>query len=141
MSSQWEYIPQGDTEAMVIDILENSTEIDNFPGGPPTVSSDYTGYSMGARWIMVSREGGFLRWPHVDKPRIDLYVLAETRSVAHDLAQVAQAVIRQAMGQAFPTYGVVLSDVQVETGITRVPDKETGSPRYVLALRLACVPS
>lgn len=135
------YIKQGDVEAAVISVLRSASEITAFSGGAPTVSSDYTGYTAKARWIMVTREGGNLIWPNIDKPRIDIQVLAETRSVALSLAQVAQAVIFRAMGQAFPTYGTTISGVKVETGITRVPDKETGSPRYIFALRLICKPA
>lgn len=124
----------------MIHILMSATEISGFAGGAPRVSADMVGYEMGARWIKVSREGGSKRWPLVDKPRIDVNVMAKTRDVAHDLAQVAEAVLFRAMGQGFPTYGLFLSDVAEETGPVRVDDPQTGSPRYVFALRLTCVP-
>ncbi len=137
----YDFIKQGDVEAAVISVLRTATEITAFPGGAPTVTSDYEGYQARARWIMVTREGGNIVWPSIDKPRIDIQVLAETRTVASSLAQVAQAVIFRAMGQVFPTYGTTISGVKVETGITRVPDRETGSPRYIFALRLTCKPA
>lgn len=146
MTAPGPYIQQGDVEAAIISVLRAAPEITGFSGGAPTVSSDYTGYDhftpSKQRWVMVTREGGNIKWPAIDKPRIDIQVLAETRSVALRLAQVVQSVIFfRAMGQAFPTYGTTISDVKVETGITRVPDRETGSPRYILALRLTCVPA
>jgi hypothetical protein len=145
MSFIYEYIPQGDVEAAIISILRDADEVINFSGGAPEVSSDLVGYQMKdsakRRWIMVTREGGNIRWPNIDKPRVDIQVLAESRSVAHNLAQVAQAVIFRAMGQAFPEYGTVITDVRVETGITRVPDRETGANRYIFALRLVCKPT
>lgn len=136
----WQYIPQGDVEAAIIKMLKNATEVVNFSGGAPRVSSDLQDYQARARWIMVSREGGYLVWPKIDKPRIDINVFAESRKVAHDLAQVAQAVIFRGMDATFPEFGMRITDVRMETGMFRVPDRETGSPRYVFALRLTCVP-
>lgn len=145
MANFYTYIKQGDAEAALIHVLRSATEITTYAGGAPEVASDYTGYRATdpakRRWIMVTREGGSTIWPAIDKPRIDVQVLAETRTIAQDLAQVALAVIFRAMGQAFPAYGTTISDVRVETGITRVPDRETGSPRYIFALRLTCVPA
>ena len=137
----WEYIKHGDTEAAVINILRNDTHIINFPDGAPTVSADYVGYTMGDRWIMVSREGGSKTWPSIDRPRIDFQVLAERRAVALELAQVAEAVVFQQVGQAFPTYGVFIASVVEETAPFRAPDRETGSTRYVFALRFTCKPT
>lgn len=140
-----EYLQQGDVEAAVINWLLDHDEIVDFQDGAPTVSADFVGYNdkdlSKRRWVMVTREGGNLVWPNVDKPRVDFQVLAETRTVAHRLAQVVQAAVFQAMGQAFPEHGIQISDIKVETGITRVPDRETGAPRYILALRMVCVPA
>lgn len=144
MTAPWPYLPQGDIEAAIIYLLTNSPHITGFPGGAPLVRPDYIGYdfkdSTKNRWIMVTREGGNLLWPKIDKPRVDLQVLGPTRTVAHNLAQVAQAVVLNASGQSFPSFGTKITNVQVETGVTRVPDRETGSPRYISALRLTCVP-
>lgn len=143
--SQPEYLPQGDVEGAIINWLINDSHIASFPGGAPTVSSTFIGYNdkdpAKRRWVMVTREGGNLIWPNVDKPRVDVQVLAESRTVAHALAQVVQAVIFQAMGQAFPAHGIYISDIRIETGITRVPDRETGAPRYIMAFRMVCVPA
>lgn len=137
---EWEYIVQGDVEAAAISILKDAPELTGFPGGAPRVSSDLQGYQKHSRWLTVSREGGILNWPKIEKPRLDFNVYAEKRSVAHDLAQVALAVMFREMGSAFPDFGLRITDVKVETGLVRVPDKETGSPRYVFALRLTCLP-
>lgn len=135
-----ELIIQGDAESAVISMLTGSSELMGFPGGSPTVSSDLQGYQAGMRWMTVQRQGGSLFWPRIDKPRIDVNVFAETRTVAHDLAQVAQAVCLREMGQPFPSANVFVSDVRIETGLIRVPDPPTGSHRYLFSLRLTCVP-
>lgn len=131
------YLVFGDVEAACIDELKNASEVLAFTG--IRVSSDFNGYQTPARWITVSREGGNVVELALDKPRIDFQVLAETRTVAHNIAQVAQAVIFRAIGKKYPTHNVQIADAEVETGIFRVPDKETGSPRYVFSLRLTCV--
>lgn len=138
--SNWDFILQGDVEAAVIHELLASSHITGFSGGAPRISGDLVGYTQGLRWIKVSREGGNVGWPKVDRPRVDFNVYGPTRTVAHDMAQVAQAVMFQAAGTAYPSYGIFISDVQVETGLFRSPEKETGASRYIFSLRLACVP-
>lgn len=140
MTTPWEYVEQGDCEAALVDELMDAPEIINFSGGAPRISTDLVGFQKGLRWIKVSREGGSKAWPNIDKPRIDINVFAETRTVAHHLAQVAEAVLFRAMGQAFPDHNLFLSDVAEETGPVRVDDPKTGTPRYVFALRLVVVP-
>ncbi len=135
-----ELIIQGDSEAAIIQLIDEAEEIADFVGGAPEVRGDLNGYQAGARWITVQRQGGSLFWPRIDKPRIDVNVFAETRTVAHDLAQVAQAVCLRGMGQAFPSANVFVSDITIETGLLRVPDPPTDSHRYLFALRLTCVP-
>lgn len=138
--TNWQYVLQGDVEAACINLLKDAPEITGFAGGAPRVSSDLQGFQMGARWVMVSREGGSLAWPKIDYPRLDFNIYGETRKVAHDLAQVAQAVMFRSMDSTFPQFGVRITNVKVETGILRAPDPSTGSLRYVFALRLTCVP-
>lgn len=141
MTTQWQYIKHGDIEAAMIHILSTASEIVNFSGGAPTVRADYIGYNMGDRWIQVIREGGSKTWPVIDRPRVDFQVLADRRSVALELAQVAEAVIFREMGQRFPTYGVFIADAKEETAPFRAPDKETGSYRYIFAIRFTCTPT
>lgn len=139
--SYFPYVLQGDSEGACIHELETASEITGFSGGAPRISGDLVDYRAKARFVMVSREGGNTGDLTVDKPRIDFQCFAETRTVAHDLAQVVLAVMFRAIGNKYAApINVQIADVKVETGIFRVPDKETGSPRYVLSLRLTCVP-
>lgn len=135
------YVLHGDIEAALVAELLDAPEIDDFPGGAPRVSTDMRGYTMGDRWIMVSLEGGTRRWPIISRPRVDVHVLAKTRTVAQNLAQVAEAVLFAAQANHYPTYGLVLTDVKEETGMFRAPDNLTGSERYIFSLRLTMVPT
>ena len=134
------YVQHGDAEAAIISTLRNSTHIQNFYAGEPNVAPDMVGYQTGALWIECSLEGGTRMWPTIWRPRIDVNVFAKTRSVAHDLAQVAEAVLFTLRGDRFPTYGVSITGVKEETGMFRAPDALTGSSRYVFALRFTVMP-
>jgi hypothetical protein len=139
---KWKYVLQGDLTAAVINQLRNAPEISGFAGGAPTVSSTLDGYVIGNRWISVSLEGGSFKWPVVANARVDFNVFAESRTVAHDMAQVALAVLFREMGQpTSPTYGVRITDVRVETGLTRADDKMSDSARFLFALRITYVPA
>ena len=135
----YEYITFGDTEAAIVDILTNHTPELDFADGRPRVSTNFIGYEYGMRWITVSQEGGFVRWPNINRPRIDIQVLAERRSVAHDIADICLASIRRWMGR-YRGYGLVLTDAIVELGLTRVPDRRQEADRYIFALRLTTRP-
>jgi len=134
-----EFIDQGDTEAAIVDILLNLTPELNFSTGHPTVSTNLLGYVYGDRWIVVSQEGSFENFPVVDHPRIDVECLAERRSVARDIAAICLASIKYQMGQ-YRGNGLFLSDVKVEQGLTRVPDKYEEAVRYIFAVRLTTRP-
>ena len=136
---QPEYIEHGDAEAAIIDILKNHTSELDFVTGHPTVQADMVGYTVGARWVMVTQEGSLEGWPSIDHPRIDVEVYAERRSVARDIAAICLASVKRAMG-AYTGNGLFLSDVKLEQGLTRVPDKYQEAPRYVFAVRLTTVP-
>lgn len=135
----YEYITFGDTEAAIVDILTNHTPELDLADGRPRVSTNFIGYEYGMRWITVSQEGGFVRWPNINRPRIDIQVLAERRSVAHDIADICLASIRRWMGR-YRGYGLVLTDAIVELGLTRVPDRRQEADRYIFALRLTTRP-
>lgn len=137
---QPEYIDHGDAEAAVIDILVNLTPELNFFSGRPDISTNMLGYNVGDRRIVVSQEGEFENWPVINKPRIDFEVYAERRSVARDIAEICKASVKYQMGR-YRGNGLFLSDVKVEQGLTRVPDKYQESVRYVFALRLTTRPS
>lgn len=135
---KWNYVLQGDVEAAIIYILRNASEIINFSGGAPEVSSTLDGYVPGDRWITVSLEGGNLKWPRVMNARADFNVFADSRTTAHDMAQVALAVLFREMGQ--PTPYVRITDLKVETGLMRADDRLNDSARYLFALRVTYVP-
>lgn|SRR5574338_223288 len=136
---QPEYIEHGDAEAAIIDILRTQTPELSFSTGRPTIQADMTGYTVGARWIMVTQEGSLESWPVIDRPRIDFEVYAERRSVARDIAAICLASVKRQMG-VYRGNGLFLSDVKLEQGLTRVPDKYEESPRYVFAVRLTTRP-
>lgn len=137
--SIWPYIRHGDVEGACIDILNNASEIQAL-SPVPVVSSNMLGYSRGQHRIEVVREGGAVPWPKkAEKPRIDFMCYASSRIAANDIAQVAHAVMCRAMGD-YVGFGIRLLDVKTETGIYRLPDKETDSPRYFFSLRLVCTP-
>lgn len=138
MASDWELIVPGDAEAAVIDILSNSTP--ELSGLGITFSSDLVGYEPGDRWVMVTQEGSSAGWPKIDKPRIDIEVYADIREDARDIAALCQASVLRAMGN-YSGKGLKITDAKVELGLTRVPDKLSEKPRYILALRLTTVPS
>jgi hypothetical protein len=134
---RWEFIVGGDAEAAVVDILLNRTpELTPFS---PTISTNLTGYVFGDRWVMVTQEGGFRVWPNIDRPRIDIQVFAERRSVARDIASLCLASIIRASG-FYHGHGLTLTDAIVELGLTRVPDRRQEADRYIFALRLTTVP-
>jgi hypothetical protein len=139
MASQWEWIEHGDPEAAMVDILLNLTpELGAF--GPPTISTNLIGYTYGSRWISISLEGAMERWPAINRPRIDVEVLAERRSVAHDISSICLASVKYQMGR-YRGNGLFLSDAILEQGFTRVPDRYEEESRYSFAFRFTTRPS
>lgn len=138
----WEYIVHGDVEAAVVDILQNDTpELPHFPPNPPlNISTNLIDYDPEERWIVVIQQGSLRRWPKIDRPRVDVEVLAERRSVAHDISSIALASIERAKGN-YTGFGLILTDVTLEQGITNIPDKLQETSRYVFSVRLTAVPS
>lgn len=126
----------GDAEALVRHILKNLTP--ELAGKNITFSTDLKGYTEGDRWVVVSQEGSSKALFNViNKPRIDIEVRSESRTVSKDIAEFAEASIFRAVGVS--AWGCTLSNVSEETGIVRVPDKEEdASHRYLFALRLTC---
>lgn len=126
----------GDAEAAIVHVLKNLTP--ELAGKSITVRPDLIGYQSGSRWIMVSQEGSSkAQWNVINKPRIDIEVRAEKRSVAKDMAEIAEASIFRSIGTS--AVGVTISQVKEEMGITRVPDKEvTAVSRYIFSVRLTC---
>lgn len=135
----WEFIEHGDAEAAIVDIFLNETP-ELTPFGIARISTSMTGYTLGDRWIFVTQEGGSEDWPAIDRPRIDVEVYAERRSVARDIAAICLASVKYNMG-TYRGFGLFLSDAKVEQGLTRIPDKFQEETRYYFSLRLTTRPS
>lgn len=133
-----EMVIHGDVEALLVDIIQNSTpELASF--GPPRVSTDLRDYQEGERWVAISVEGGLHdAWNLIWNPRLDVEIRAETRSLAHDISQIVFASLFRAVPHS--AWGETLSEVKTELGLTKVSDKEeVASYRYVFSLRLTCL--
>jgi hypothetical protein len=137
---KWPYVIQGDVEAALIEIIRTAPEISGFPGGAPNVSTTLDGFNEGMRWITVSAEGGSFKFPILIRARIDINVFAETRTIAHDIAQIAFAVLFREQGQPSPNHGLRIHRHRVETGLVRADDKINDTPRYLFSLRSHFVP-
>lgn len=136
-----EMIVHGDAEAAVRDILKNDTpELPHYPPNPAlTITTNMLGFLPGDRRIVISQEGAAFKYPNISRPRIDVEVYADRRSVAREIAEIAQAGILRQIGSYYG-YGLFISDVSIEQGITNVPDKLQTVSRYVFAVRLTIVP-
>lgn len=133
----WPYIVHGDAEAAIVDILINDTP--ELLGLNVFITTTWQNYAPGDRRIIVSQEGSLEIWPKIDKPRIDVDVVAERNSVARNIASIALASIRRRMGD-YQGFGLSITDVKLEQGLTRVPDKFQETSRYIFSLRLTTVP-
>lgn len=128
----------GDAEALVIHVCKNLTP-ELASANITKVSSDLKGYTAGMRWVMVSQEGSSKAlWNVINKPRMDVEVRAERRTIAKDIAEILEASIFRSVG--ISGYGTTITRVVEETGITRIPDKEeSGTSRYLFSVRLTCM--
>lgn len=135
-------IIHGDCEAAVLDILRNdSPELPHYPPNPPLhISTNYLGYAVGQRRIIVTQEGASMKWPKISRARIDIEVLAERRTVAKEIIEICIASVFRQMGD-YRGFGLFISDIKLEQGATRIADKLQEGSRYVCALRLTVVPS
>lgn len=140
--AQPEYIIHGDAEAAVVDILKYDTP--ELPLAPPHptlhISTNMLTYDPGERWIVVTQQGATETWPKISRPRIDIEVFAERRSVAKEICEICLASLKRSMGN-YSGFGLFISDCKLEMGATRIPDKLQETTRYVAAVRLTVVPS
>lgn len=141
MTEPWQYVRQGDAEAAVIDILKNDTpELPHYPPNPTLfIKANLIGFEPQQRWIVVSQEGAAMTWPHISRPRIDVEVFAERRTIAREIAEIAQAGIFRQMGSYYG-FGLFICDVKLEQGLTNIPDKYQNVARFAFAVRLTTVP-
>lgn len=143
MSSDFPLVIHGDIEAACVDILRSHTLIVNFAGGAPEVKTDLVGYVEHSRRIVVSAEGSsqYGNLQKIKMPRVDIDCYGENRETAHDLAQLAEAILLQVRGgKAYSGNGLTITDVREEMGPIRVPDKESDVMRYYFALRFEIIP-
>lgn len=135
----WSISLHGDSEAACIDILKNYAPLTSqFP--TVSVSANLRDYTAGKQWVFVTRKGGSADpWQKVDKPRIDFNVYAASRADAHDIAQLALHGMLMAQAN-YVGKGIRLQFVRVETGLSRSPDPDNDSDRYLFSLRLTVTP-
>lgn len=139
MAESNELLVHGDTEAAVVAILSAASALTALVPSA-NISTDLVGYQSGSSWIEVSLEGGTYVYPKFYRPRLDLYVYAPTRTEAIDICHMASAVLYKAAGLSTVYFGTKILDVSTELGPTRVPDRETETPRYVMSFRLTVSP-
>lgn len=137
MHQEQPLVIHGDVEALIIEILENTSELQPYS---PTIATDLRNYETdsGLNWIMVTAEGGaHTVFNVINKPRIDIEVRAGRRDIAHQITQICIGSIYRSVPYA--AYGAFLSDIKTELGPVNVPDKEEEeSYRYLFALRAVC---
>lgn len=132
-------IVHGDVEAAIVSVLSADTLVTSLV--PTTnISTSLVGYTAGLKWVEVSLEGGSFVFPKFYRPRIDIYVYAPTRSQAIGICHAVTAVLFKRRGEPTVINGLRIVDVRTELAPTRVPDKETESPRYVMSYRLTVTP-
>lgn len=130
-----EMLIHGDVEALIVQVLRNTPELNVFS---PTISTDLRGYSAGNRYVMVTAEGGsYAQWNTINKPRVDLEFRADRRDVAHDIGQICLAAVFAAV--PYSAFGATMTEVKLELGLVNVPDKEEAeSYRYLASVRVVC---
>ncbi|QDY79793.1 hypothetical protein FQU76_28320 [Streptomyces qinzhouensis] len=86
-----------------------------------------------ARFVRVRRVGGLQQTPVSDRPRLDIHAWADTEAGAADLV----ALVRGLLG-AMPGVrgGVPVYRVTEVGGPQWLPDSESSSPRYALAVEI-----
>lgn len=128
-------IHYGDEEKFCIDLLRaDAALIAAYPTA--FVSADLINYQKGKNWVEVVAKGGnILDGRKISKPRMDFYTFGEDRKAAREIGQLTIEAFQRAVGR-YSADGMTLCDSRVETGLVRVPDKQTDANRYVLSLRL-----
>jgi hypothetical protein len=130
-----EFLLSGSAEAAVVDILTWETpELMN----TCIISTNMNGFVPYQRRIVVSQEGSVRVWPKIDRPRIDIDVYGERRTPTEQIADIVIATLRRSVG--YRGMGLIIMDMNLEVGKTRVPDPLQETPRYFLSVRLTTVP-
>jgi hypothetical protein len=128
----------GDAEAAVVAILRADDTVNDYT--PDGVATDLIGYTAPDRWLRIVRTGGIpTLWMRVDNPLIEVAAYAEDKGAALDLARAARRAIYA--GRGYTGNGLLLYDVNEETGLAWSPDDEVDTtPRYTFTLALVTKP-
>ncbi|MFJ8472167.1 hypothetical protein [Kitasatospora sp. NPDC094011] len=84
-------------------------------------------------FVRVERVGGTRATVVSDRPRLDIHAWAATESAAHDLAALVRALLDQIPGIRDEVTVYRITDVG---GLMWMPDDQSGSPRYALAVEI-----
>lgn len=125
-----------DSEAVAATWLRSRPELAGIQ-----VSTDLRGYTAGQRRIVITRVGGVPSLAiRVDNPRLDVDVFGTDKADAHDLAQLARALLHELPTGDHTALDAVVANVADDVGLQWLPDPDTQAARYVLTLRLAVHP-
>ncbi|MFF2543994.1 hypothetical protein ACFVUY_15665 [Kitasatospora sp. NPDC058063] len=86
-----------------------------------------------AEFVRVERVGGTRATVVSDRPRLDIHAWAATESAAHDLAALVRAVLSFIPGVRDEVTVYRITEVG---GLMWLPDDQSGSPRYALAVEI-----
>ncbi|NGO68231.1 hypothetical protein [Streptomyces boncukensis] len=85
------------------------------------------------QFVRIERIGGMQRDLVTDRPRLDVHCWGASEEDAHDLMQLVRALLADIRGWR----GATAYDVAEAGGPNLLPDKETSSPRYALAVEIS----
>lgn len=86
-----------------------------------------------AKFVRIERIGGMQRDVVTDRPRLDVHCWGASEEDAHDLMQLARALLADIPGW----HGATAYDVAEVGGPNVLPDAATSSPRYALAVEVS----
>lgn len=86
-----------------------------------------------ARFVRLARIGGAQVDVVTDRPRLDVHCWGATDEAAHDLMQITRALLLALPGWR----GATAYDVDEVGGPNELPDPESSSPRYALAVEVS----
>lgn len=84
-------------------------------------------------FVRIERIGGAQRDVVTDRPRLDVHCWGATEEAAHDLMQLARALLGAIPGWR----GATAYDVDEVGGPNLLPDPASSSPRYALAVEIS----
>lgn len=124
-----------DSEWIVTDYLTSRPDV------TAPVATNLIGWTEGQRRIVVTRIGGVPEIPYrLDHPRLDIDCYAESKTAAHDLAQIARVAIHDLPDVDYSSMGAVVSHVADETGFQWLPEQISNAARYIFTVALSVHP-